>query len=56
LTKNGLGSILGDFFTNSSGHPVAEPKQFYRDEEKASSKKEGFVSELQRKFLSAIEY
>jgi hypothetical protein len=21
LTKNGLGYILGDFFTNSSGHP-----------------------------------
>jgi hypothetical protein len=22
LTKNGLGNNLGDFFTNSSGHPV----------------------------------
>jgi hypothetical protein len=22
LTKNGLGYILGDFFTNASGHPV----------------------------------
>jgi hypothetical protein len=24
LSKNGLGSILGDFFTNSSGHPGAD--------------------------------
>jgi hypothetical protein len=24
LTKNGLGYILGDFFTNSSGHPDAK--------------------------------
>jgi hypothetical protein len=24
LTKNGLGHILADFFTNSSGHPVGE--------------------------------
>jgi hypothetical protein len=24
LAKNGLGYILGDFFTNSSGHPVAD--------------------------------
>jgi hypothetical protein len=23
LTKNGLGYILGDFVTNSSGHPVS---------------------------------
>jgi hypothetical protein len=22
LTKNGLGKMLGDFFTNSSGHPA----------------------------------
>jgi hypothetical protein len=22
LTKNGLGDILGEFFTNSSGHPA----------------------------------
>jgi hypothetical protein len=24
LQKNGLGYILGDFFTNSSGHPVCQ--------------------------------
>jgi hypothetical protein len=24
LTKNGLGYTLGDFFTNSSGHPVGK--------------------------------
>jgi hypothetical protein len=24
LTKNGLGYIVGDFFTNSSGHPVCD--------------------------------
>jgi hypothetical protein len=24
MTKNGLGNILGDFFKNSSGHPVLE--------------------------------
>jgi hypothetical protein len=24
LTKNGLGNILGDFFTNSTGYPVCE--------------------------------
>jgi hypothetical protein len=29
VTKNGLGYILGDFFTNSSGHPVRKPL-FYR--------------------------
>jgi hypothetical protein len=23
ILKNGLGHILGDFFTNSSGHPVS---------------------------------
>jgi hypothetical protein len=23
MTKNGLGNILGDFFTNSSGHPAS---------------------------------
>jgi hypothetical protein len=27
LTKNGFGYILGDFFTNSSGHPVGWAKQ-----------------------------
>jgi hypothetical protein len=27
LAKNGLGYILGDFITNSSGHP--EQKQFF---------------------------
>jgi hypothetical protein len=26
LTKNGLGHNLGDFFTNSSGHPAIYPK------------------------------
>jgi hypothetical protein len=26
LTKPGLGYILGEFFTNSSGHPVAVAK------------------------------
>jgi hypothetical protein len=25
LTKNGVGYILGDFFTNSSGHPASGP-------------------------------
>jgi hypothetical protein len=24
LTKNGLGYILGDLFTNSSGHPASD--------------------------------
>jgi hypothetical protein len=24
MTKNGLGYILGDFFTNVSGHPVGK--------------------------------
>jgi hypothetical protein len=24
VTKNGLGNILGNFFTNSSGHPICE--------------------------------
>jgi hypothetical protein len=28
LTKNGLGHILGDFFQNSSGHPVCTPDRF----------------------------
>jgi hypothetical protein len=27
LKKNGLGSVLGDFFTNSSGHPAALTKK-----------------------------
>jgi hypothetical protein len=26
MTKNGLGYILGDFFTNASGHPVRQSK------------------------------
>jgi hypothetical protein len=28
LDKNGLGHILGVLFTNSSGHPGANPKIF----------------------------
>jgi hypothetical protein len=28
LAKNGLGYILGDMFTNSSGHPAGEPLWF----------------------------
>jgi hypothetical protein len=28
LTKNGLGCILGDFFTNSSGHPGSKEPHF----------------------------
>jgi hypothetical protein len=27
LAKNGLGYILGDFFTNASGHPAANDVQ-----------------------------
>jgi hypothetical protein len=27
FTKNGLGYILGDFFTNQSGHPAQRPRQ-----------------------------
>jgi hypothetical protein len=26
FTKNGLGKVLGNFFTDSSGHPGSEPK------------------------------
>jgi hypothetical protein len=29
LDKNGLGDILGDFFTNSSGHTAAEGLEFH---------------------------
>jgi hypothetical protein len=29
-TKNGFGFILGDFFTNSSGHPMCEPATFVK--------------------------
>jgi hypothetical protein len=28
LTRKGLGCVVGDFFSNSSGHPEGEPTQF----------------------------
>jgi hypothetical protein len=31
LTKNGLGCILGDIFTNSSGHPAAGVENFQKN-------------------------
>jgi hypothetical protein len=38
LTKNGLGYILGDFFTNPSGHPGRESLKKFSFPEKGMNK------------------
>jgi hypothetical protein len=48
LTKNVLGYILGDFFTNSSGHPDGVPKLCYH----VSARNRPYVSGRAKDFIT----